>query len=62
MRIYNILLTITFLTVLKVNASELTDTIIIRSDNSTEKISRDLDSLVTTWYVKIAINPEFWWV
>jgi membrane-bound lytic murein transglycosylase D len=38
-----------------------TDTIIIRSDLDSEKISTDLDSLVTTWYVKLALqkNPDF---
>jgi len=34
------------------------DTIIIRSDESSERIGRDLDSLINTWYVKIAVqNP-----
>lgn len=37
------------------------DTIIIRSVLDSEKISVDLDSLVTTWYVKMALqrNPDF---
>lgn len=36
------------------------DTIIIKSDNSTARITSDLDSLVNTWYVKMAIKkiPE----
>ena len=42
-----------FLTILNLNASAISDTIIIQSDNSTERISRDLDSLVNTWYVKM---------
>ena len=45
-----------FLAVLKVNAASDVDTIIIKSDDSSERIARDLDSLVTTWYVKIAIK------
>jgi len=49
-------LIIFLLTILNLNASALSDTIIIRSDDSTEKISRDLDSLVNTWYVKMSIK------
>jgi len=49
-------LIIIFLTILNLNASESSDTIIIRSDNNTEKITTDLDSLVNTWYVKMSIN------
>jgi len=45
-----------FLAILNVNAATDTDTIIIKSDNSSERIVRDLDSLVNTWYVKIAIK------
>jgi membrane-bound lytic murein transglycosylase D len=45
-----------FLAVLKVSAANDTDTIIIKSDNNTERIARDLDSLVNTWYVRIAIK------
>jgi membrane-bound lytic murein transglycosylase D len=52
MRIATFLITL-FLTVLSANASVISDTIIIKADNSTEKISRDLDSLVNTWYVKM---------
>ncbi len=32
------------------------DTIIIKSDDSSERISRDLDSLISTWYVKLAVQ------
>ncbi len=32
------------------------DTIIIKSDNSSDRIASDLDSLVNTWYVKMAIR------
>ncbi len=37
-----------------------TDTIIISSDNNSERITRDLDSLMSTWYVKLALKstPE----
>jgi membrane-bound lytic murein transglycosylase D len=45
-----------FVAVLKVNAASDVDTIIIKKDDSSERIARDLDSLVTTWYVKIAIK------
>jgi membrane-bound lytic murein transglycosylase D len=47
-----------FLTILNLNASELSDTIIIKPDNSTERITRDLDSLVNTWYVKMNQNTN----
>ena len=54
-----IILIIFFFAVLKANAASDVDTIIIKSDNSSDRIARDLDSLVNTWYVKIAIknNP-----
>jgi membrane-bound lytic murein transglycosylase D len=55
MRFTAILITF-FFAVLNANASADTDTIIIKSDNSIDRISRDLDSLVSTWYVKIAIK------
>ena len=53
---FKAILIIFFLTVLKVNASPDVDTIIIKSDNSSQRIAQDLDSLVNTWYVKIAIK------
>ena len=36
------------------------DTIIISQDNNSERITRDLDSLMSTWYVKLALKstPE----
>jgi membrane-bound lytic murein transglycosylase D len=45
---------------LNANASEISDTIIIPSDLNSEKITLDLDSLVNTWYVKMAVknNPD----
>jgi len=55
MRFTAILFTI-FLAVLTAGAKPVNDTIIIKSDNSVDRITRDLDSLVSSWYVKIAIN------
>lgn len=37
-----------------INAFCVVDTIIINTDDSAERISRDLDSLVSSWYVKMA--------
>jgi len=58
MRIAAFLITVLF-TGLNINASVLSDTIIVKSDNSTDRISRDLDSLVSTWYVRMnrSVNP-----
>jgi membrane-bound lytic murein transglycosylase D len=49
-----------FLTALITNASAINDTIILNSEIYTEKISADLDSLVSSWYVRMAImdHPE----
>jgi len=55
MRFIAVLLTF-FLAIISVNAASDVDTIIIKTDNSSERIARDLDSLVSTWYVKIAIK------
>jgi membrane-bound lytic murein transglycosylase D len=55
MRLTAILFTF-FLAGLTAGAEAVTDTIIIKSDDSTDRITRDLDSLVSTWYVKIAIK------
>ncbi len=49
---HKLLATSLFLAILSVNAFSAVDTIIINTDYSGEKISRDLDSLVSTWYVK----------
>jgi len=57
MRFTAILFTI-FLTVLTAKAQSVSDTTIIKSDNSTGRISRDLDSLVSSWYVKIAFSAN----
>ncbi|MBK7133298.1 MAG: transglycosylase SLT domain-containing protein [Bacteroidales bacterium] len=58
MRIATLLITI-LLTGLNMNAAVLSDTIIVKSDNSADRISRDLDSLVSTWYVRMnrSVNP-----
>lgn len=57
---YKLLVLSLFLAFLNLNAFSTADTIIINNDNSGEKISRDLDSLVSTWYVELAMkkNPE----
>ncbi len=34
------------------------DTIILKSEIYTEKITRDLDSLVNSWYVKLALKDQ----
>lgn len=51
---------ILFLGLLSSRAFPASDTIIIKSDINAEKISADLDSLVNSWYVKMALlnNPE----
>lgn len=57
MRFTVLLITFSF-AVLNAFAASDNDTIIIKSDNSSERIGRDLDSLATTWYVKIAIKNK----
>jgi membrane-bound lytic murein transglycosylase D len=49
-----------FLTVLVFKVSAVNDTIILKSEIYSEKISADLDSLVNSWYVKMAMKdfPE----
>jgi len=57
----NTILTIILLLVtINVVASTDYDTIILKSDDSSERIGRDLDSLLNTWYVKLAVKnaPE----
>jgi membrane-bound lytic murein transglycosylase D len=53
---FTVLLLAVFFAVLNANATVVSDTIIINSDNSTERINTDLDSLINTWYVKLAIK------
>jgi membrane-bound lytic murein transglycosylase D len=57
MKFTAILITFFFLTLYAKAASDV-DTIIIKTDNSSERIGQDLDSLATTWYVKIAIKND----
>jgi membrane-bound lytic murein transglycosylase D len=45
-----------FLAIIYANALSVSDTIVIKTDDSTERISNDLDSLISTWYVKIALK------
>ena len=44
------------ITSVTVRASALSDTIIIKNDNSTARVERDLDSLINTWYVKLSLR------
>jgi membrane-bound lytic murein transglycosylase D len=55
MKFKTILVTL-FLTLLIANAYCVNDTIILKSEIYTEKITEDLDSLVNSWYVKIAMQ------
>ena len=45
-----------FLFLMKSVAAQECDTLIIKSDDSTERITSDLDSLVNNWYVKMAYD------
>jgi membrane-bound lytic murein transglycosylase D len=45
-----------FSVVLASVAQSVTDTIVVKGDNLDDRIARDLDSLVNTWYVKIAVG------
>ena len=60
MKKLTILITLLFSTAIYLSATTVNDTIIIKSDDNLERITRDLDSLVNCWYVKMAIrnNPE----
>jgi membrane-bound lytic murein transglycosylase D len=51
-----VLLIVLLLSAATSSASTGFDTIIIKSDDSSERISRDLDSLINTWYVKLAVQ------
>jgi membrane-bound lytic murein transglycosylase D len=57
---YSILIAAFLFSIVKLNALPVNDTIIISSDTNTERITRDLDSLMNTWYVKLAMiaKPE----
>ena len=45
-----------FLTAVLAKALPVNDTIIIRSDDGLELVTRNLDSLVNSWYVKVALR------
>ncbi len=49
---------ILFLATLNAVASTGYDTIILKSDDSSERIERDLDSLLSTWYVQLAMKNK----
>jgi membrane-bound lytic murein transglycosylase D len=51
-----IILVPVFLCLLNVVSAQEYDTLIIKSDDSEERISGDLDSLVNNWYIKMAYN------
>jgi membrane-bound lytic murein transglycosylase D len=51
-----ILMFLIFATVFNISASVVSDTIIIKSDDNLERIARDLDSLVNSWYVRLALR------
>jgi len=57
---FNTFFILLFLVTINANASFVADTIIIKSDINTEKITTDLDSLVNSWYVRTALqnNPD----
>ena len=57
MRVKTVLFLI-FISVLSINATVSNDTIIVKSDDSTERIARDLDSLVNSWYVRLALKDN----
>ncbi len=50
------LLIASFISLLGIRAYSVNDTIILKSDDYAEKISTDLDSLVNSWYVKMALD------
>ena len=55
------ILTTIFLTTVWTAVAQLPDTIILNAGDSSERISRDLDSLANSWYVKLALknNPTY---
>jgi membrane-bound lytic murein transglycosylase D len=55
MRVKTVLFLI-FICTSGIKASIVCDTIKVKSDDSTERISSDLDSLVNSWYVRLAIK------
>jgi membrane-bound lytic murein transglycosylase D len=57
MRVKTLLFLILF-TGLKLSAFVTNDTIIIRSSDDIERITRDLDSLANSWYVRLALRDN----
>ncbi|MGE5421438.1 MAG: transglycosylase SLT domain-containing protein [Chloroflexota bacterium] len=57
MRFASILIALLFCA-MTARATEKPDTIIINSDYSIEKITRDLDSLTNSWYVKLSLKDN----
>jgi len=57
MRVKTILFLI-IITVSNMTASVINDTIIIKSDDNFERIGQDLDSLVNSWYVRLALKEK----
>jgi membrane-bound lytic murein transglycosylase D len=57
MRIKTILFLL-FITVLNINASFQQDTTILKYDESLDRVTRDLDSLVNSWYVRLALKDN----
>jgi membrane-bound lytic murein transglycosylase D len=53
---FRIFLVPVFLCILNIVAAQDNDTMIIKSDDSAERIASDLDSLVSNWYVKMAYS------
>lgn len=49
---------VTFLLISIVSFSSVPDTIIISSDDNIDKITRDLDSLISSWYVSLALKDH----
>ncbi|HUV00524.1 MAG TPA: transglycosylase SLT domain-containing protein [Bacteroidales bacterium] len=53
---FKILILTILITAINASASFVNDTIILKTNIDTEKITRDLDSLVSSWYVKMALK------
>jgi len=58
MKRFKTIIAILILIVINAGAAEVTDTIIIKNDINSEKITEDLDSLVNSWYVKLALESD----
>lgn len=56
MKRFGFLIVLLLFPVVNIIAAEAADTIIINSDESVERVGRDLDSLVNLWYVKLALS------